>query len=789
MDKQTMNEIGPVLVDNGYLVCPINPGKKACYELGWERMRMTREQCELWPNHEAGVGILCGVGEHPVCAIDVDAPDEALAESIKEYIRKSISWAPERVGKAPKFLLLFRAEQPNWGKTSTNVFRKGDVKVQLEVLGKGNQFVAYHIHPDTGMPYEWTYDVTGLSPDSMSAESLPVITLDQVNAIKAEFARLAKEAGYEDSGAGGREARTVSDADLLDSLTPPRPPIPGITIDKARRIIKELNFDLGEDSYDQWLDIGMALHHQFEGSEEGLALWDELSAEFPTAYREGVTEKKWNGFKSNKANAKTFLSYWRQWEKQCNADYSRPDELGLLYRFLFEYGEHIAFFPNTKTLCAYDDKLGYWTTSSARAVVIGYFRPYVGKETREIVERLGAEDDYAKAIVATAKKIGKQQAAAENRVVQMLQDTLCVHRQRSEFDSNPRLFGVGNGVVDLKTGSLLPNAPELRVLRRSTVDYDPSAKCPTWERVVYECMGDDIEMVKFVQRLFGSALTGNPVEDKVALLRGLGCNGKSVFTNTMRRVFGGYAEIVGEETIIGKSGAKGGQARSDIVALEGARLAVCAETSEMGRLNEADVKRMSGGDEISARGLYAKEATRFKTSWLLCVATNHMPEIKGDDDGIWRRVADIEFPRNFDSDPKVKKDPLLEDKIEKELSGVLNWLIEGLREYNAKGLCVPKRVESNVCDYREESNDVARWAENRLREDPQGRETTQACFDNFNQLMQAEKNFANLSIQAFLRRLKKHLERKTGSGQAFYKSNGRRYLRGYRLVTLDDFED
>ena len=792
MNEHTMNVIGPTLAKNGYWLCPINPGKKACYERGWEKLRMTPEKCEDWPHHNAGVGILCGVEQNPICAIDVDVPgDEELASHMQSFISFMVGWAPVRIGKAPKFLMMFRAAEANWGKTSTNVFKKDDRKVQLEVLGRGNQFVAYHIHPDTGLPYEWPEAEQGLSPEFMPAWELPEITLEQVEMIKAEFARVARELGYTDSGNGGSDIRMVNDTDLMTALTPPKPPVPGITIDKARKILKDLSFDLGEDSYNQWLDIGMALHHQFEGSEEGLRLWDELSAEFPESYKEKATEKKWNGFKSNHGNAKTFQTYLRMWEKQCNPDYTRPDELGLLYRFLFEFGEHLAFFPKSKTLCAYDEKSGHWTTASARAVVLSYFRPYVGKEAKEIVEKLGEEDKYAKAIVNTARKIGAHQAAAENRVIQMVQDTLSIHRHRSEFDSNPRLFGVGNGVVDLDTGVLLPNAPELRVLRRSDVTYDPSAKCPTWERVVYQCMGDDAEMAGFLKRLFGSALTGNPIEDKVAMLRGLGCNGKSVFTNTMRRVFGDYAEIVGEETIIGKSGAKGGQARSDVVALEGARLAVCAETSEMARLNEADVKRMSGGDEISARGLYAREAIRFKTSWLLCVATNHMPEIKGDDDGIWRRVADIEFPRNFDTDPTVKKDPMIEDKIERELPGVLNWLIEGLHEYQQKGLRIPKKVELGVQQYREDSNDVARWANYRLIPEEGKRVYLSECYDNFRCQMQSEGQRNDLSQQAFSQRLRKFLQAQSTDGEksVIYKTRGKAAIRNYRLAQASDFEE
>lgn len=183
---------GRALLGNGYLIIPIKPGHKRPALDNWQTARLGAADLSRYASH--GVGVLCGQGAQPIAAIDIDTTDEFLASRFTAWCQEHLGLTAERVGNAPKILLAYRAEQEGWGKATGAWFEDlaGD-KHRLEVLGKGQQFVAYHIHPDTGRPYEWVDLFGGL--DAMHASDLPVITAAQVEEALQVFEVMAAEVG------------------------------------------------------------------------------------------------------------------------------------------------------------------------------------------------------------------------------------------------------------------------------------------------------------------------------------------------------------------------------------------------------------------------------------------------------------------------------------------------------------------------------------------------------------------------------------------------------------------
>ena len=167
MTTSNIRELGPRVVANGYQVCHIAKGYKVPMYKAWPSRPMTAQECEDCANGEDGVGIMCGKGEIPICGLDFDIDgDVELARVMRAFMEEVFGLlVAYRVGKAPKFLVMVRAQEPGWRKIKTAMYRKGDQTAQLEVLGAGQQFVAYHTHPDTGRPYEWPgEDFGGDSP-------------------------------------------------------------------------------------------------------------------------------------------------------------------------------------------------------------------------------------------------------------------------------------------------------------------------------------------------------------------------------------------------------------------------------------------------------------------------------------------------------------------------------------------------------------------------------------------------------------------------------------------------
>lgn len=281
-----------------------------------------------------------------------------------------------------------------------------------------------------------------------------------------------------------------------------------------------------------------------------------------------------------------------------------------------------------------------------------------------------------------------------------------------ELDKHSHYLGVKNGVVDLKTGALLPPDPALRITIVAGADYKPNAKCPLFQQTVSDVFSGDRDMAEYLLTAFGYALCGKPVEDKLFIAFGDGSNGKSTVFNTVRKVFGGYAKSADAGSFIsdGKSGGAGG-AREDLVRLLGARFVYVNEPDENGELREGTVKSMTGGDAITARGLYAKTSMEFDPTWVVFMPTNHKPIIKGTDHGIWRRLDLLPFERNFDKDPNVVKDPKREEKLEAEKEGVLALLVRYAMRYQNDGLVQPAKVKAARESYRSNMDLLAEWLE------------------------------------------------------------------------------
>lgn len=273
--------------------------------------------------------------------------------------------------------------------------------------------------------------------------------------------------------------------------------------------------------------------------------------------------------------------------------------------------------------------------------------------------------------------------------------------QLHELDSDPMLLGVTNGVFNLRTGSLMAVSSALRVTKRCAVGFDPHATAPIWEAFIDRITGGKNSLARFLQRLAGYLLTGDVGEQCFAFLYGLGRNGKTTYAEAIRWLLGDYAVILPTSTLM-IARRDPGAASPDLMLLKGARLALANETDENGRLNEPVVKSLSGGDTITARNPYGLFATWNPTHKMLIVG-NHRPVIAGGDFGIWRRVRLVPFTETI-SDAEC--DPNLPEKLQAEGSGILNWCLEGYRDWRREGLNPPDEVRGAGDEYRKDMDIV-----------------------------------------------------------------------------------
>lgn len=313
-----------------------------------------------------------------------------------------------------------------------------------------------------------------------------------------------------------------------------------------------------------------------------------------------------------------------------------------------------------------------------------------------------------------AQKLAREAAQAHlaqriKAMVELARSDPKVALAASRLDADNFVLGVRNGVVDLRKNCLLPNHPDKFITRYANADFNPAADCPRWSQFLDEVFDGDQATIKAVQRLLGYTLTGLSTEEVLIFCVGFGANGKSIFGNVTAAILGDYAKTAPSSLLAARRADDHGP-RSDLAMLDGARLISVNELPAGLQLDEQMVKQIAGREPISARQLYGDFFTylpRF-TCW---VRTNHKPIIKGDDDGIWRRIVILPFRRKFSEETR---DSGLEGKLMAERDGILRWMVEGAAQYLRLGLYLSPAMQAERNQYRKDSDLLGEFLEERI---------------------------------------------------------------------------
>ncbi len=279
------------------------------------------------------------------------------------------------------------------------------------------------------------------------------------------------------------------------------------------------------------------------------------------------------------------------------------------------------------------------------------------------------------------------------------------------FDAHPNLFNCLNGTLDLETGEFREHRKEDLLTKMSNVEYDPDATCPMWFDHLETIFQGDAELIDSFQMLMGYSLLQRNPEQIMSIWYGTGKNGKSETLRVIGMVLGDYRVHIQAETLMLSRGGAG-QARPDILKLKGARFVTCTEPEQDAALAEALIKSVTGDDKIAARPLYSNEVVEFEPGCKIVLATNHLPQIKGTDYGIWRRIWPIPFQATI---PEAKRQPEYGVKLfREEGNGIFNWMLDGLRRYRATGkLERPEAIQKAFLAYRLQSNPIGAYLEER----------------------------------------------------------------------------
>jgi P4 family phage/plasmid primase-like protien len=397
-------------------------------------------------------------------------------------------------------------------------------------------------------------------------------------------------------------------------------------------------------------------------------------------------------------------------------------DLGNSERLVSRYGDNIRFLLG-----------GGWYTYQGHRYVEDRSKRLItlmGDTARSIyTEAATAEQkDRRDALAAWAKqsesrnRIENAVALAAPRVSEPLED----------YDADPNLIGLRNGVYDLSRDEFRAGRPDDRITLSMNVTYDAAAACPRWEGFQHEihstrvdlgdgeemdepaltadtlAMAADAEMVALKQRAWGYTLSGDTSEQKLFMPFGSGANGKTTEQNVVLELHGDYGRKIEPETLLVRNK---GSANNDIARTRGARFIATVEVEDGGKLAESITKQLTGRDRLAARFLY-KEHFEFKPTGKIWLATNHKPEIIGTDYAIWRRIVLIPYPVRFAG---AQIDPHLEEKLMAETPGIFNWMLAGYRQWKQHGLKLPDVVANATKQYQEDMDRVGNFLREKCR--------------------------------------------------------------------------
>lgn len=251
----------------------------------------------------------------------------------------------------------------------------------------------------------------------------------------------------------------------------------------------------------------------------------------------------------------------------------------------------------------------------------------------------------------------------------------------SMMDTNAYTLNVLNGELDLKDGMLHPHDPEHLNSKCCNVAYVPDAKCPEWEKHIFDAFDGDPDLIENVQQILGYTLfDGNP-DSVFMVFNGSGRNGKSVTLDVIQHVLGSYSVSINPNTLMESGDGPG----FDRIKIKGARLIIASEPGDTGKgrcaLDTSFIKAATGGDLVSARHMRA-ESINFRIGGLFVIVTNTLPLIRDQSVAMRERVWSVPFNHYFTEEERKHN---IKDILISEGSGILNWMIAGYRKYTVAG--------------------------------------------------------------------------------------------------------
>jgi P4 family phage/plasmid primase-like protien len=719
-------------LNQGMALVPIPRGKKGPTHPNWN----VRERCVTTLDQASKLQGNIGLAHafSSTCAIDIDDVAAATAWLAGHGVDLAALFnAPDSIrissGRPNRAKLIYRVAAPLASKKivegKQNII---DFRCATAAGTSVQDVVPPSIHPDTGKPYVWEYgdDLIG------DWRAPPTIPEDLLKLWKSLIAPVSLEV---------------------------RVPAEPIEESKLRELLEQHDPDCDRET---WVKRLAAIHYETQGAPDGLELaieWSSRGKKFKSA---ADVESVWRSFHNDgdrlitgaslRVDKPASIEEFDIIDTVADANPSKAVAVGTVpkgfhlctdqanaRRISLWFGQRMIsasgrFYAWSGRHWAHDEGEAHRCAARLSAIVkaeaeaerkklakaAAAFPPDLVQAAAEHPRKsaLAKTDEGAKLIELQAKvtaldawSVRCEMKAVQDAALGLLRKLLTV--DQSALDRDPWVLNCQNGTVDLRTGELHPHNPKDYITKLVPLDYDPAATAPRFERFVLELMGADAPRAKFLQRWFGYCATGDVREQKLVVHIGAGANGKGTLQNTIAAVLGDYSGTAAPGLLASTGG--GERHPTEIADLFGRRLVTAHENDEAAVLREGFVKQATGGDTLKARWMRA-DFFEFRPTHKLQLLTNHKPQVKGQDFGIWRRILLVPYPVRFGTASEIAegratqlRDDGLAEALQGELPGVLRWVVDGAREWCRTGLNPPDSVLAAGREYQSEQDRVAQF--------------------------------------------------------------------------------
>lgn len=360
-----------------------------------------------------------------------------------------------------------------------------------------------------------------------------------------------------------------------------------------------------------------------------------------------------------------------------------------------EFGDEVIYCPEVKSWYVWDGKK--WAVDNGQIYQIA-------KRVAAIHEKMAVEAE-----AATKRRILKFAAYCESlaglkAMIQLAQADQEIVVSTEWFDRNPMILNTDNGMLDLTSMKYLEFNRGEYVTNKANVTYVRGERNKAWEKFLADVIPDP-DTREFLQTAVGYSVTGSVEEDKMFILYGNGCNGKSTFVSTILNLLGSYGAQASSQLLMHK---RDTGPRNDMFVLMGKRFVAATETGESCQLDENLIKQMTSGERVSVNPKY-KSQFEFTPTWKTWLSTNHEPAIMGTDHAIRRRLILIPFTIQI---PQDKIDTRLRTYLANDYrgrSGILNWVLDGVSRWKKHGLSLPNQIENFTKRYHDSQNSIGQF--------------------------------------------------------------------------------